>query len=87
MAIDESGGSSVQLTATFSVVYEKTFSDVTNVPSGHSSSSTKTGNPSNPGNTSLGITLSSLVPVREGYTFVGWRRSRTDSTATLYSPG
>lgn len=87
MAIDVEGGSQVQLTATFSVVFEKTFSDVTNVPSGNSSSSTKTVNSSSPGTVSLGVTLSSAVPVRDGYTFVGWRRSRTDSTDTLYSPG
>lgn len=81
-------GQIVQLTATFNVVYEKTYSDITNVPSGSSSSSTKTTtSSSSPGTAYLNVTLSNTVPVRTGWDFVCWRKSQTDATETSYAPG
>ena len=86
--VDAGGGGYVtpkQYTATFSIAYYPKYSDVTNVSNGTSVSDTVSTTGS-PGSAALSQKVTSTIPTRTGYTFLGWRVDDNDSKS-LYSPG
>ena len=94
MAVDPGaggGGSSGRVYKTYYakliVAYNKTYSDVTNVPSSGSDSDFVYSDTTNNGSVWLGVNVSTTVPIRTGYDFLGWRESATDSSGTLLTPG
>lgn len=80
---DDGAGGYKQYTATLTVNYYKKYDGVTNMPSNASSSSTSS---NSNGSVWLGVDIQSKIPVREGYTFLGWRLYDDDSQS-LIQPG